>query len=134
MKYTVLILYPGHTHPISIWRPSEVPAWRQYKFNEVRGSKSESGSPVFNALEQVMAEQLLTPRQLTHIGVMTGPASYTLLRSYVAIANSLAWALQIPLFSFSDSIHLPDELPSLCSQAQMNIPSEPNYPPIAIPM
>jgi tRNA threonylcarbamoyladenosine biosynthesis protein TsaB len=48
-------------------------------------------------LEQRLAEAGSTMEQLTGIGLMTGPGSFTGLRIGMAVCNTLADALQIPI-------------------------------------
>lgn len=53
------------------------------------------------AIEQLMKECNVTPKDLTKIVVAMGPGSYTGVRIGVSIAKTLAWSLQIPLVGVS---------------------------------
>jgi len=53
------------------------------------------------AIEQLMKETGLTPRELDRIAVAIGPGSYTGVRIGVTIAKTLAWTLQTELVAVS---------------------------------
>ncbi len=56
---------------------------------------------VMPAIEQVMKECGIKPKELDKIVVAMGPGSYTGVRIGVTIAKTLAWSLQIPLTGVS---------------------------------
>jgi len=122
--YTVLIFYPGDESYVGVWQSHDAVPWQTVPV--------AFGQTNHNALVSAVGELLkttsLTLKQLTHIGIMRGPASYTQLRSFVAAANSIAWANQVPLFDFPSDVMLPDTLASYVSAAHRNIPIEPLYP------
>ncbi|HWJ76666.1 MAG TPA: tRNA (adenosine(37)-N6)-threonylcarbamoyltransferase complex dimerization subunit type 1 TsaB [Niallia sp.] len=53
------------------------------------------------AIEQLMKECNISPKQLSKIVVAKGPGSYTGVRIGVTIAKTLAWTLNIPLVGVS---------------------------------
>ena len=53
------------------------------------------------AIEQLMKECNVSPKQLSKIVVAKGPGSYTGVRIGVTIAKTLAWTLKIPLVGVS---------------------------------
>ncbi|WP_445493137.1 tRNA (adenosine(37)-N6)-threonylcarbamoyltransferase complex dimerization subunit type 1 TsaB [Niallia sp. 03133] len=53
------------------------------------------------AIEQLMKECEIKPKELTKIVVAKGPGSYTGVRIGVTIAKTLAWTLKIPLVGLS---------------------------------
>lgn len=53
------------------------------------------------AIEQLLSDCDVTPKQLDKIIVATGPGSYTGVRIGVSIAKTLAWSLQIPIVAVS---------------------------------
>ena len=57
------------------------------------------------AVEQLMKECGITPKELDRIVVANGPGSYTGVRIGVTIAKTLAWSLNIPIVGIS-SLHL----------------------------
>lgn len=56
---------------------------------------------VMPAIEKLLLECELTPKDLNKIVVAHGPGSYTGVRIGVTIAKSIAWSLQIPLVGIS---------------------------------
>lgn len=56
---------------------------------------------VMPAIEQLMKECGVKPKELDRIVVAMGPGSYTGVRIGVTIAKSLAWSLEIPLVGVS---------------------------------
>ncbi|MEH7384532.1 tRNA (adenosine(37)-N6)-threonylcarbamoyltransferase complex dimerization subunit type 1 TsaB [Bacillus sp. JJ1521] len=56
---------------------------------------------VMPAIEQLMKECGIKPKELNKIVVAMGPGSYTGVRIGVTIAKTLAWSLQIPLVGVS---------------------------------
>lgn len=89
---------------------------------------SDSGPSLIKAITTLLEEHHLTYSEITHIGAMTGPASYTQLRIFIATANTLAWVNKIPLFGFKPDTELPDAIPSLLTHAKTNLPLQPIYP------
>jgi tRNA threonylcarbamoyladenosine biosynthesis protein TsaB len=53
------------------------------------------------AIEALMKDCSITPKQLTKIVVAKGPGSYTGVRIGVTIAKTLAWSLNIPIVGIS---------------------------------
>lgn len=53
------------------------------------------------AIERLISDCDLSPKQLDKIVVATGPGSYTGVRIGVSIAKTMAWALQIPIVDVS---------------------------------
>src|SRR3954470_12776321 len=100
----VLILYPGESNYVALWQPGAQRGWVQQPI--VRSPKR--GTELYTAIKDLLQSQSLPITDLTHIGVMHGPASYAGLRSFVATANSLAWALRLPIFSFSPETLIPE--------------------------
>lgn len=49
------------------------------------------------AISRFLDEEKVTLKELTAIEVETGPGAFTSLRVGIAIANTLAWSLQIPI-------------------------------------
>jgi|SRR6266542_3923099 len=125
MKQTVLIFYPGEVSSIGLWQPEGETSWHTHAVP--RASRAVENT-LFTELTTFLAAHSLDMRDITHIGVLAGPASYTELRSFIAAADSLAWAQQIPLFSFDLQATLPQDLPHLVAGAKTNVPIEPVYP------
>lgn len=118
----VLLFYPGEHSYIGLWN-GKTNAW---KTQEV--TPTPSGNRVISALELLLQTTNTPLNKVTHIGVLEGPASYTELRIFITTANSLSWVLGVPLFAFNAKNILPNEIPSLLSQAHVNRPIEPIYP------
>lgn len=53
------------------------------------------------AIERLLSDCDLSPKQLDKIVVATGPGSYTGVRIGVSIAKTMAWSLQIPIVGVS---------------------------------
>ena len=60
-------------------------------------SKILKAQNVLPLIEKILKKQNLKPNDLTAIEVNTGPGSFTGLRVGVAVANTLAWSLKIPV-------------------------------------
>ena len=60
-------------------------------------SKILKAQNVLPLIEKILKKYKLKPNDLTAIKVNTGPGSFTGLRVGVAVANTLAWALKIPV-------------------------------------
>lgn len=61
-------------------------------------SQQKFGSQaLLGSIEEVVREAHLTLQDLNEVEVATGPGSYTGLRVGVAVANALAFALEIPV-------------------------------------
>lgn len=119
---TVLILSVRESF-VGLWCPDNHTPWVSLPITSNPGENK-----VIETIEVLLDEQGIILTKLTHIGVMHGPASYTQLRIFIATANSLAWALEIPLFSFGPDTNIPDQLPELIRTAKLNMPIEPVYP------
>ncbi len=122
MIYRVLVFYPSSPSLIGLWQPDAVLPWQTVTLQE-----GVRGADLLAAVYELLGEHKLDLSQLTHLGAMTGPASYTQLRTMVATANALAWSLRIPLFGFNLHSQLPHDLPSLLTMAHVNKPLEPVY-------
>jgi tRNA threonylcarbamoyladenosine biosynthesis protein TsaB len=61
---------------------------------EVGRDRAQAVLPLLTTL---LTKHALTPQNLTGIEVHTGPGSFTGLRVGISIANTLAYALQIPI-------------------------------------
>lgn len=120
----VLIFMAGDENYVGLWRADAVPGWRTVPI--VRSVPE--GNQVLQALDALLHESSVPLTQITHVGVMRGPASYTQLRLVVTTANALAWALGLPLFGFSSEVSMPDSIPQLLVSAKVNIPIIPVYP------
>ena len=70
----------------------------------------------------------LTLNDISSVGVMVGPASYTTLRIAVTTANTIAWSLGVSLFGIKVNDIVPDCLPLRSRQAKVGIALEPIYP------
>jgi hypothetical protein len=125
MIQRVLIFYPGNPSYIGLWQPSLPDLWQT---QTVTSGRTSDANAVFESLHALLKKNSSTIKEVTAIGVMQGPASYTQLRSFIASANSMAWALRLPLFGFSADSVLPDNLPTLVATAHKNMPIEPVYP------
>lgn len=126
MHQTVLILYPAASSSFGLWRPHSTPEWVTFTLPDY----NKADLNLLSFLDTFLKEQHITLKQITHIGVMAGPASYTQLRVFVATANALAWSLKLPLFGFDETTALPQAIPSLLTQAKVNTPIEPVYPSV----
>jgi hypothetical protein len=124
MNYTVLIFCPGDESYVGLWQSQSKDDWTRIPL----AKGAQTGPDIIQSIDQLLNSHHLKLNDLTHIGAMVGPASYTQLRLFVATANTLAWALQKPLFGFSKEADLPHDLPSLLPQAKHNVPLEPVYP------
>ena len=60
-------------------------------------SKILKAQNVLLLIEKILKQHKLKPSDLTAIKVNTGPGSFTGLRVGVAVANTLAWSLKIPV-------------------------------------
>jgi len=60
-------------------------------------SKILKAQNVLLLIEKILEKHKLKPSNLTAIKVNTGPGSFTGLRVGVAVANTLAWSLKIPV-------------------------------------
>jgi len=52
---------------------------------------------LLSLIEKILRRHKVSPRQLAGIIAVTGPGSFTSLRISVSVANTLAYALQIPI-------------------------------------
>lgn len=62
-----------------------------------RSIEPRSGQIVLELTDELLTEHNVDIRDITEIQVHTGPGSFTGLRVGVAIANTLAYALHIPI-------------------------------------
>lgn len=53
-------------------------------------------------IDQILRQQKVSPRQLKGIIAVTGPGAFTSLRISAAVANALAYSLQIPVVGIID--------------------------------
>ena len=60
-------------------------------------SKILKAQNVLPLIEKILKKHKLVPSDLTAIEVNTGPGSFTGLRVGIAVANALAWVLEIPV-------------------------------------
>lgn len=67
----------------------------------ITNEKKNHSIRVMPAIEHVLNEVNITPKQLDRIIVAQGPGSYTGVRIGVSIAKALAWSLNIPLVGIS---------------------------------
>ena len=109
---------------VGLWQPDQSPEW----LTEPVESGAAKDNALIKALDNLLQRTSITLGDITHIGVMRGPSAYTQLRSFIATANSLAWASRIPLFAFGPDATLPDSLPDLLQNAHRDVPIEPCYP------
>lgn len=122
-RLRVLILMPGELPYVALWCPDESDPFRA-KACEVK----IHGPDLIQMISTLCQENQCSLATLTHIGVMAVPASYTQLRLFVATANTLAWTLNLPIFSFTPSTKLPDDLPECLTKAKLNVVIDPVYP------
>lgn len=120
---TVLLMAPGATPYLAVWRPSSA-----NPFYTVSVDPKTTGPMLLDNLHHFLIGRQLTYHQLSHIGVMAGPASYTHLRVWVVTANTLAWTQGITLFGFAATAVVPETLPELIRAAKLNTPLWPVYP------
>ena len=57
----------------------------------------DKSQQVLNLINQILKENKKTLQELTEIKVETGPGSFTGLRVGISVANTLGWALKIPI-------------------------------------
>lgn len=60
-------------------------------------SGPDKSQQVLNLINQILKKNKKTLKDLTKIEVETGPGSFTGLRVGLAVANTLGWALKIPV-------------------------------------
>lgn len=113
---------------IALWQPHAAREWQVYPATVDYTQANDA----YATLQELLAREHLSLKQITHVGVMHGPETYMRLRSFVTAANTLAWALKVPLFSFDPDTALPDALPELVTRATVNRPVEPVYPPSSV--
>lgn len=67
----------------------------------ITNEKKNHSVRLMPAIDHLLKEVDLTPKQLDRIIVAKGPGSYTGVRIGVSVAKALAWSLQIPLVGIS---------------------------------
>lgn len=67
----------------------------------ITNEKKNHSVRLMPAIDHLLKEVALTPKQLDRIIVAKGPGSYTGVRIGVSVAKALAWSLQIPLVGIS---------------------------------
>ncbi len=67
----------------------------------ITNEKKNQSVRLMPAIERLLAEVDLSPKQLNRIIVANGPGSYTGVRIGVTVAKTLAWSLNIPLVGIS---------------------------------
>ncbi len=131
MNQCVLVFIPGDESCLGLWHANGSADARWCTAVIPRGDRTQSSTNrVLTAVAALLHDNHLILDQITHIGVMRGPASYTELRLFVTTANTLAWAQHLPLFRFEATDALPNDLPHLITTAKVNQPIEPVYPPL----
>lgn len=123
---TTLLFLPGELPQLALWRLNQNDAVAIYNFKTTK----PTGPEVLDGVFSLLASERCDIKNITHIGAMVGPASYTQLRIFVSTANAMAWSLALPLFSLRPHDVLPEALPSRVRTAKQNTPLEPVYPPL----
>ncbi|SEN97746.1 tRNA threonylcarbamoyladenosine biosynthesis protein TsaB [Amphibacillus marinus] len=67
----------------------------------VSSNKNQHSTRLMPAINQIMADAHLKPKELTKIVVAKGPGSYTGVRIGLSVAKTMAWSLQIPIVGLS---------------------------------
>ncbi|SDH00155.1 tRNA (adenosine(37)-N6)-threonylcarbamoyltransferase complex dimerization subunit type 1 TsaB [Psychroflexus sediminis] len=70
-------------------------------FKEVNSKNFSHSEQLHGFINELLAQEKLTPRDLHAVSISKGPGSYTGLRIGVSAAKGLAFALDIPLISVS---------------------------------
>lgn len=70
-----------------------------YIYNEETGK--DMSSRIMLVIEEAFRETNLTPQDIDKIFVSTGPGSFTGIRVGLAVAKTMAWALNIPIIPIS---------------------------------
>jgi tRNA threonylcarbamoyladenosine biosynthesis protein TsaB len=73
----------------------------------IRETKDQS-SDLLCLINLLLEEQNAKLKDLKSIYVNLGPGSFTGIRAGVAVANTLAWSLNIPVFGFNKSLKKTD--------------------------
>ena len=63
----------------------------------VRQVTNVKAQAILQLIEDVLEKSKITPKSLDSIEIFTGPGSFTGLRVGVAVANTMAWVLNIPI-------------------------------------
>ncbi len=85
------------THVMGVAIANEEAVIAEWMTNE----KKNHSIRLMPAIERVMKEVGITPKQLERVIVAQGPGSYTGVRIGVSVAKTLAWSLDIPLVGIS---------------------------------
>jgi tRNA A37 threonylcarbamoyladenosine modification protein TsaB len=82
--------------------PLEVALWKEKSFNSKQWiSAKDEVAKVLPMVEELLREEKLNYEDLTGIAVVNGIGSFSATRIGVTIANSLAFAMDIPLFEIT---------------------------------
>jgi len=65
------------------------------------GAAGHQSEKLLIALDGFLRLKKITPQKLTGLGVVSGPGGFSSVRIGVVVANSLAWALKIPVVGIS---------------------------------
>ena len=68
---------------------------------DVLGERTSNASEVLAAADELLREQGLAPKRLSHLVVGTGPGSFTGIRIGLAAARGLAFGLSVPVAGVS---------------------------------
>lgn len=124
MRYgRALLFIPGNSPELGFWQGPVDQIWSRLELD-----RKIQGAELLQAINHILKENRVGFADLTSLGVMPGPASYTHLRIFVSTANTLAWAQGLPLFTIKPESRIPDDVPSLISTAKVNQVVKPIYP------
>lgn len=119
------VFIPGQNPQLGLWSGTVTNNWSVASLDQ-----KMQGGDLLVAISQLLADNKVKLTDLTSIGVMPGPASYTHLRIFVSTANTMAWILGLPIFAIPGDAYLPTDLPRLIGMAQKNQVINPIYPSI----
>lgn len=118
-----LVLLAGKLPQIGLWQGLDPPFWSALTLEQ-----KIQGSNLLAEIVRLLANNEVSLTNLTSIGVMPGPASYTQLRLFVSTANTLAWNLGLPIFTIQTDSNIPQDLSRLIGSAKVNQVIKPVYP------